>query len=131
MVYFQVSTRGALMAIILMFLAFRASAVSSGQKNLQKTLVLDSALLALARRVGYNGIPEATQEAVIFGVTGPKATDKVRERVYPRAEATLDVAWFTPGQDQAVWAAPGDLFELYCLPAAPAVVRKLLLENRP
>jgi hypothetical protein len=39
-----------------------------------------------------------------------------------QTEAPLDVAWFTPGQDQAVqagldslavWAAPGDLFELY------------------
>jgi hypothetical protein len=70
----------------------------------QKALLLDSALLALARRVGYSGIPEATQEAAIFGVTGPKATDKVWERVYPRTEAPLDVAWFTPGQDQAAQA---------------------------
>jgi hypothetical protein len=98
-------------------------------------LLLDSVLLGLARTVRYSGTPEATEEAIAFGVTGPKVAGMVQERTYPRAEAPLDVGLLTPRQRQAlqavldcpaVWALPGNLLEIYGLPASPGAVREML-----
>jgi hypothetical protein len=98
-------------------------------------LLLDSALLGLARTLRYSGTPEATEEAITFGVTGPKVAGMVQERTYPRAEAPLDVGLLTPRQRQAlqavldcpaVWALPGNLLEIYGLPASPGAVREML-----
>jgi tetratricopeptide (TPR) repeat protein len=101
-------------------------------------LLLDSALLGLARTLRYTGTPKATEEAITFGVTGPKVAGLVQERTYPRVEAPLDVGSLTPSQRRAlqavldspaVWALPGNPLEVYGLPASPAAVRELLPEK--
>jgi hypothetical protein len=96
-------------------------------------LLLDSALLGLARQVNDGPMPEATEQVVSFGVKEPKEAENAHERIYPRAKPPLDVTSLTPVQRQAVravldnpavWVLPSNLFELYGLPASPVVVRE-------
>jgi HEAT repeat protein len=97
-------------------------------------LLLDSALLGLARTVDEAGTPEADAEAIGYAAADGEA------RTYPRAERPLEVEVLTPIQRAAlqavldsppVWALPSNLLELYGLPASHEVARGLLRPATP